>query len=139
MREKDIERDLQRLRQREDRVVDDLYDERLPREVAERQLARIAEERMRLHSAQVHTQKDPLALLEPLQGAFEFSKHAKDLYNQQPPHEQRRLLETVLSNSRLRGRSVEYEYKKPFGFLAKMPKGCPWRARNDSNVRPSDS
>ena len=100
----------------------------------QRQLARIAEERIRLQSAQVRTGKDPLTLLQPLEGAFEFSKHSKDLYNQQSRHEQRRLLETVLSNSRSRGRSVEYEYKKPFGFLAEMPKGCGWRARNDSKV-----
>jgi hypothetical protein len=51
LRDQDREQELARLRQREDRVVDDLYDERIPREVAERQLARIAEERRRLETA----------------------------------------------------------------------------------------
>ena len=70
---------------------------------------------------------------------FELAKQARSLWNQRTPSEKRQLLEMVLSNPRLEGVTVRYDMKKPFAILAEMTKGNDWRARSDSNARPSDS
>ena len=70
---------------------------------------------------------------------FELAKRARSLWNQRSPAEKRQLLEMVLSNPRLDGVTVRWEMKKPFAILAEMTKGNDWRARSDSNARPSDS
>ena len=70
---------------------------------------------------------------------FELAKRARSLWNQRTPSEKRQLLEMVLSNPTLDGASVRWEMKKPFAILAEMTKGNDWRARSDSNARPSAS
>ena len=70
---------------------------------------------------------------------FELAKQARTLWNQRTPTERRQLLEMVLSNPRLDGVTVRYDMKKPFAILSEMTKGNDWRARSDSNARPSDS
>ena len=70
---------------------------------------------------------------------FELAKRARSLWNQRSPAEERQLLEVVLSNPVLDGATVRWEMKKPFAILAEMTNGSAWRARSDSNARPSDS
>lgn len=65
-------------------------------------------------------------LLELAQGAY-------DLYVLQPPHEQRRLLNVVVSNCRLNGGTIEYDFRKPFDLLAKATESNDWRRARDSN------
>jgi hypothetical protein len=50
---------------------------------------------------------------------LELAKQAEDLYKRQNPREQRRLVETVLSNCTFDGGSLCPTYTKPFDLLVK--------------------
>jgi hypothetical protein len=67
---------------------------------------------------------------------LELAKHAEFLYKSQNPVEQRRLLDTVLSNCTFDRGTLCPTYSKPFDFLVRGNEtGC-WRGRRDSNPRP---
>jgi site-specific DNA recombinase len=67
---------------------------------------------------------------------LELAKRAEFLYKSQNPAEQRRLLETVLSNCTFDRGSLVPTYSKPFDLLVRGNEtGC-WRGRRDSNPRP---
>ena len=67
---------------------------------------------------------------------IELAQVAHILYVSQPPHEQRRLLDVVVSNCVLEGTSVRYYLRKPWDILAEMEKEKKWRGGRDSNPRP---
>ena len=62
----------------------------------------------------------PEEVFEGLSEGFrlELAKNAFSLYEKQTPEEKRRLLETMVSNSRLVNGSVEFFWKKPFDLIA---------------------
>jgi hypothetical protein len=67
---------------------------------------------------------------------LELVKQAEFLYKTQSRTEQRRLLETVLSNCTFDRGSLCPTYSKPFDLLVRGNEtGC-WRGRRDSNPRP---
>jgi site-specific DNA recombinase len=66
---------------------------------------------------------------------LELAQRAHELYVSQAPHEQRRLLNVVLSNCTLRNGSVEYSLRKPFDLLAHLAESNNWRRGRDSNPR----
>jgi site-specific DNA recombinase len=70
---------------------------------------------------------------------LELAKQAEFLYKQQKPEEQRRLLETVLSNCAFDRGSLSVTYVKPFDLLVRGNKTGEWRAQQDSNLRPPGS
>lgn len=49
---------------------------------------------------------------------LELAQRAYDLYVAQPPHEQRRLLDVVVSNCRLNGGTIEDDFRKSFDLQA---------------------
>ena len=67
---------------------------------------------------------------------LELAKQAEFLYKTQSPVEQRRLLETVLSNCTFDRGSLSPTYVKPFDLLAQGHETGNWRGRRDSNPRP---
>lgn len=64
---------------------------------------------------------------------LELAQRAYDLYVSQPPHEQRRLLNVVVSNCRLNDGTIEYDFRKPFDVLAEASESNNWRRARDSN------
>ncbi len=68
---------------------------------------------------------------------LELAKHAGFLYAQQDFAERRRLLDTVLSNCTFDRGSLCPTYAKPFDLLSQGHETGKWRARQDSNLRPS--
>ena len=64
------------------------------------------------------------------------AKQAENLYKSQNPTEQRKLLETVLSNCTFDRGSVCPTYSKPFDLFARATETGEWRGRRDSNPRP---
>ena len=67
---------------------------------------------------------------------LELAKQAEFLYKTQSPADQRRLLETVLSNCTFDRGSLCPTYAKPFDLLAQGHETGNWRGRRDSNPRP---
>ena len=71
------------------------------------------------------------------QKILELAKQAESLYQSQNPAEQRRLLETVLSNCTFDAGTLYPTYAKPFDLLVKGNKTGDWLLRLDSNQQPS--
>ena len=67
---------------------------------------------------------------------LELAKQAENLYKSQDPTEQRRLLETVLSNCTFDRGSLSPTYSSPFDLLVRGNETGDWRAQQDSNLRP---
>ncbi|CAN5826951.1 hypothetical protein BH11MYX4_BH11MYX4_22610 [soil metagenome] len=66
---------------------------------------------------------------------LELAQRAHELYVSQSPHEQRRLLNVVVSNCTLRNGTIEYSLRKPFDLLADVSESTNWRRGRDSNPR----
>jgi DNA invertase Pin-like site-specific DNA recombinase len=70
---------------------------------------------------------------------LELANKAHYLYVKQPPAEKARLLKTVLSNCSVDAVNIHPTYRKPFDLIFMQTKNDGWRARRDSNSRPSGS
>ena len=70
---------------------------------------------------------------------LELVKRAGILYKTQDPADQRRLLDSVLSNCTFDRGSVCPTYRKPFDLFARATETGEWRAQQDSNLRPPGS
>ena len=68
---------------------------------------------------------------------LELAKQAENLYRSQIPAEQRRLLQTVLSNCTFDAGTLCPTYAKPFDLLVEGNKTGNWLLRLDSNQQPS--
>jgi hypothetical protein len=68
---------------------------------------------------------------------LELANKAYFLYVKQPPAEKARLLKMVLSNCAVDATSIYPTYRKPFDLILARAKNAEWRARRDSNPRPS--
>jgi hypothetical protein len=66
---------------------------------------------------------------------LELAKQADILYRSQDPVEQRRLLETVLSNCTFDRGTLCLTYTKPFELLVHGNQTGSWRGRRDSNPK----
>ena len=66
---------------------------------------------------------------------LELAKQAENLYRSRNPTEQRRLLETVLSNCTFDRGSLCPTYSKPFDLLVRGNETGDWRREWDSNPR----
>ena len=121
-----------------DRGYDDLMSGRISEALWKRksqewesELHATEEERIRLEAPRDGATKTATA-----EKILELAKQAEFLYESQNPTEQRRLLETVLSNCTFDRGSLVPTYSKPFDLLVRGNEtGC-WRGRRDSNPRP---
>ncbi len=68
---------------------------------------------------------------------LELANKACFLYVKQPPAEKAKLLKMVLSNCAIDAVSIYPTYRKPFDLIFQRVKTEGWRARRDSNPRPS--
>ncbi len=65
---------------------------------------------------------------------LELANRAYSLYVQQSPHEQRRLLNVLLSNCTLTNGNLCPTYRKPFDLLAQRVKNEEWLGDQESNL-----
>ncbi|NOT79325.1 MAG: recombinase family protein [Bacteriovoracaceae bacterium] len=63
---------------------------------------------------------------ETVRSTFELAINAKLLWSSRTPQEKKDLLEMLLSNRRVNGKSVEYDWKKPFQILLQMKQDQEW-------------
>jgi site-specific DNA recombinase len=70
---------------------------------------------------------------------LELANKAYFLYLKQTPAEKAKLLKMVLSNCSIDATSIYPTYRKPFDLIFMRAKNKEWRARRDSNPRPSGS
>jgi hypothetical protein len=75
------------------------------------------------------------AFMVTAQKILELAKQAEFLYKSQDPTEQRRLLETVVSNCTFDRGTLCPTYSKPFDLLVRGNETGNWRRERDSNPR----
>ncbi len=63
---------------------------------------------------------------------LELATKAKSLWISRNGHEKRELLEKLLSNPTLSGKTLRYDLKKPFSVLAEMRQKNEWRRVRDN-------
>lgn len=70
---------------------------------------------------------------------LDLSIRAYDLFKSSEVEEKRQLIKLVLSNLRLSGKNLVFNAAKPFDLILDCTDHQVWRARQDSNLRPTDS
>jgi site-specific DNA recombinase len=98
----------------------------------------VQEEQQILMALQGLQQGSPERILDGVR-ILELANNAYFLYLTQPASEKAKLLRMVLSNCSVDAGSVYPTYRKPFDLIFQYGKNEEWRARRDSNSRPSAS
>ncbi len=81
--------------------------------------------------------KANFAYLESGVRLLEIIQNASFLYDRQQPHEQRKLLNLLLSNISLKDGNLHVEYNRPFDWIAENSDCIKWWRLADSNRWPS--
>ena len=127
------------VRHRLDQIYVDKLDGKITDEFWSRKSnERRTEEQQILFAIQALEQIRPERMLDAAR-ILELANKAYFLYVKQPAAEKARLLKTVLSNCAVDAVSIHPTYRKPFDLIFTQGKNEGWRARRDSNSRPSGS
>jgi site-specific DNA recombinase len=121
------------LESRMNKLVDMYLDVQIEKDLFEKQKARIKVQIQDIDRQIADLKGDSSQVLENAESTLELAKIAKDLWKERSDRERRDFLNELLSNPRLRGRTVEYDLKKPFAVLAEMATNQNWRPHGDSN------
>jgi DNA invertase Pin-like site-specific DNA recombinase len=116
-----LKEELESLTAREDRAYEDMLSALLDQDAFKRQRERIRAERARITN-ELEESKAALSgkTLESVSSIIELATTAKSIYLSRTAREKRDFLELVLSNPRLRGKTIEYDLRKHWGELVKM-------------------
>jgi site-specific DNA recombinase len=127
------------LRRRMEQIYLDKLDGRVPEELWLRKSAEWQQEEQQvLMAIEGLKRAGPERLLDGVR-MLELANKAYFLYLKQPPAEKAKLLKLVLSNCSVDATSIYPTYRKPFDVIFARAKNEEWRARRDSNPRPSAS
>jgi site-specific DNA recombinase len=132
-----LEQRLAQVHRRMDQAYQDKLDGKIGEEFWARKSAEWqAEEQQILGSVQSLRAARPERLLDGAR-ILELANKAYSPYVKQPPPEKAKLLKMVLSNCAIDAVSIYPTYRKPFDLIFQRAKKEEWRARGDSNSRPS--
>jgi site-specific DNA recombinase len=127
------------VRHRLDQAYLDKLDGKISEEFWNRKSAEwIAEEQQVLLAMQGLEQAKPERMIDAVR-TLELANKAYFLYLKQEPAEKAKLLKLVLSNCAIDAASIYPTYRKPFDLIFDRTRTGEWRARRDSNSRPSGS
>ena len=126
--------ELQALDQKENTLVDVLTSGNIDAETFSRQQRRVRAERDALFDKlrEADAMIDD-GYLVTAHRVLELAKSARTLWNGRSAQEKCELLEKLVCNPRLEGRTVRYDLQKSFAALAQMRGEEGWRPRRDSN------
>ena len=126
-----------RIRHRIDKITNEYYDDLVDakfyndkRAQWNKDLDEIMIKLEALHNAEKKYYEEGVRIIETLKNAY-------ILYKQQTPTEQRKLLNYLLSNCKLEGRKVSYDYNLPFSYFINFDSCRKKYACRDSNAGPS--
>ena len=134
MRER-VERQHRALVSKLDRGYDDYVEGRISEDFWTRKSRQWEDERWALEADIGRLDRSSASLVLPGQKVLELAKQAGFLYRTQDPTEQRRLLDTVLSNCTFNRGSLCPTYNKPFDLFVRGNETGNWRRGWDSNPR----
>jgi site-specific DNA recombinase len=137
--EQRLQRRLASVRNRLDQAYLDKLDGKITEELWSRKSAEWQAEEQQIRMA-IHAvgEIEPERTLDAVK-ILELANKAYFLYVKQPPSEKAKLLNLVLSNCAIDAASVYPRYRKPFEVIFFKSQNEGWRARRDSNSRPSGS
>jgi site-specific DNA recombinase len=124
-------------RRKLDRGYDDFVEGRISEAFWARKSAAWEAELHTIDAEQARVEAPRPTMFVTAQKILELAKQAENLYQSQNPAEQRRLLETVLSNCTFNRGSLCPTYNKPFDLLVRGNETRDWLLRLDSNQQPS--
>jgi hypothetical protein len=119
-----------------DRGYDDYVESRISETLWARKSAEWETELASVTAELSAIERPPTSFVATGERILELVKRAGILYKTQDPAEQRRLLDSALSNCTFDRGSVCPTYKKPFDLFAQAAETGEWRGRRDSNPRP---
>ena len=132
-----LQQRLSSVRNRLDQAYQDKLDGKITEEFWDRKSTGWQAEEQQIQVAlQGLEQVTPERLVEGVR-FLELANKAHSLYLTQPPSERAKLLRMVLSNCAIDAASLYPTYRKPFDLIFVRAKNEEWRARGDSNSRPS--
>ena len=134
-----LQQRLGQIQRRMDQAYLDKLDGKLPERFWLSKMAEWqAEEQQVLLAIQGLKQVSPERMLDGVR-ILELANKAHFLYLRQTPAEKAKLLRIVLSNCAIDAATIYPTYRKPFDLIFARAKNEEWRARRDSNSRPSGS
>jgi hypothetical protein len=137
--EQRLQQRLASVRHRLDQAYLDKLDGKITEEFWTRKTAEWHAEEQQIQIAiQALAQIKPERMLDAVR-ILELANKAYFLYLKQSPTEKAKLLNIVLSNCAIDAVSIYPTYRKPFDMIFARAKNEEWRARRDSNSRPSGS
>ena len=137
--EQRLQQRLAAVRNRLDQAYLDKLDGKITEEFWSRKTAEWQAEENQIHMAILGLAEiKPERMLDAVR-ILELANKAYFLYVKQPPAEKAKLLNLVLSNCSIDAASIYPTYRKPFDLIFARAKNEEWRARRDSNSRPSGS
>jgi site-specific DNA recombinase len=136
-KEEKLRQSLASVRQRLDAAYVDKVDGEITEEFWERKSKEWQAEEQQLQLAiGALEQVQPERMVDAVK-ILELANKAHFLYVEQPPAERAKLLRMVLSNCAIDATSLYPTYRKPFDLIFAQVQDGEWRARRDSNPRPS--
>jgi site-specific DNA recombinase len=120
-----------------DRGYEDFVERRISAEFWARKSQAWEAELAVIDAEKMRVEVPPRPIIVTVQKILELAKQAENLYKSQNPGEQRRLLETVLSNCTFNHGTLCPTYGKPFDLFVRGNKTGDWLLRLDSNQQPS--
>lgn len=131
-----LEAEASRIRHRIDKITNEYYDDLVDAKFYNdkrlqwnKDLDDVMIKLEALHNAEKKYYEEGVRIIETLKNAY-------TLYKQQTSTEQRKLLNYLLSNCKLEGRKVSYDYNLPFSYFINFDSCLKKYARRDSNARP---
>jgi hypothetical protein len=124
--------EVKELEAKEDRLFDRFDSNDIDRATYERQLARLrADKASTFEKLRQTDNAEDEKYLVTAERVLELAKSAESLWEGRSPTEKRDLLERLVWNPRLDGRSVRFDLKKPFAVLAQMKTANEWRPQGE--------
>ena len=118
-----------------DRAYEDFVSDRITEAFWTRKSAEWEGELQTIDAERARLERTHAPAILTAEKTLELAKRAEILYKSQNPTEQRRLLETLLSNCTFDRGTLCPTYTKPFDLLVKGNETGDWRRGRDSNPR----
>lgn len=134
----DYQQALEDLRERENRLYDRMDGGEIDSEEYKQQRVRFRQKQDDLFGKLQEAQRQiDGAYLVVADQVLNLAKNARTLWETRSREERRDFLAKLLLNPVVEGVTVRYDLKEPFAVLSEMREKESWRARRDSNPRPS--
>lgn len=128
--------EIRKLEEKENRLFDRFDVGEVDRETYDAQLKRIRTERdLCFEGLRTADGREDEKYLVTAERVLELASRAKTLWNGRGSVEKRDLVARLVCNPRLDGRTVRFDWRKPFNVLVKMRGVDGWRPQRDSNPR----